>query len=451
MTGFLVMSHFLEPNFHSSPKSRNILFVEEQITIVTTVQKLVTELTPLDIVLTPLFLFMHYSSKKSFQMVIMPLWIYSYPYRHGLELIFACFLGGFVSACMKFFIGAPRPFWLTHNVRILFDVKEVSFSTPSNHATVGAATATIYYLQNLQHSFLFSTVLLIGSLIYVSLVSLSRLYFAVHWPQDVILGACIGLTAGLAVHFGSVMSLLNTLAERSPWSLMFLYAGYLCIVVVFMLFLQSFRHGSRDVGTDWEQIATINIEEADMITSKATSMKIYATLLEAIEIGIDTPSSKCASSPQGYEKIYGTFSSYAECSSECSAESQSTSSPSGDDGVQSTQKPPPAITPVLHPYSLDPFIQNAAFFSGIFLGLLFKKVVSPSDPLIPFQYPASPFLAVAVLVNVALVAIMKGVEWRMNTFGASDHHRHLYRVYFKSAIYFLSSFWTIFIYKWMLM
>ena len=71
---------------------------------------------------------------------------------------------------------------------------ESEFSFPSGHATAAAAAATGLWLVR-------GKKYLAISIPFVTLMAISRNYFVVHYPTDVIAGAIIGTIGGIAAYF----------------------------------------------------------------------------------------------------------------------------------------------------------------------------------------------------------------------------------------------------------
>ena len=87
-----------------------------------------------------------------------------------------------------------RPCQALQGVQLLVGCSD-SFSFPSNHATNAFALAAffaVYYRR-----------LAIPLFIIAALVGYSRIYVGVHYPTDVLAGACLGVTLGLGVGAGS--------------------------------------------------------------------------------------------------------------------------------------------------------------------------------------------------------------------------------------------------------
>jgi undecaprenyl-diphosphatase len=121
-----------------------------------------------------------------------PAWIYG--------LIAAIPLGSFLSLFFKNTFNAPRP----GDVLSLSDFHAIApvlsgSSFPSGHAITAFAFAAVLWmsLRHEEHG-VFKRFSQILALLLAVGIGLSRIAMGVHWPQDVLAGACMGWLAGLS-------------------------------------------------------------------------------------------------------------------------------------------------------------------------------------------------------------------------------------------------------------
>lgn len=112
----------------------------------------------------------------------------------ALSLFISIIIGAFI---LKPLIARERPFtdtlyneyWIAVGKHI-----ETSFSCPSSHATASfAALFPIFLYFNKKYSFI--------ALLIAFIIGFSRVYLVVHYPSDVLLGACIGITVSSIIYF----------------------------------------------------------------------------------------------------------------------------------------------------------------------------------------------------------------------------------------------------------
>ncbi|MHA1989632.1 MAG: phosphatase PAP2 family protein [Candidatus Hodarchaeales archaeon] len=112
---------------------------------------------------------------------------WSYSKRTGINLFFLMGLMGILNVFLKGLFGIPRPFQTYPN-----EITNISgasgYSFPSGHSM--GSTTFFGYVATLYRSNLFIVGL---SVIFIMLVSLSRVYLGVHYPSDIITGIVIGL------------------------------------------------------------------------------------------------------------------------------------------------------------------------------------------------------------------------------------------------------------------
>lgn len=104
-------------------------------------------------------------------------------------LLAACAAMG-ISAMLSHFLYRDRPF-VTHDVlQLIQHAPNASF--PSDHATAAFALATMFWLYRRHSGKLW--------LILAACIAVSRVWTGVHYPADVLAGACIGALSAGGVH-----------------------------------------------------------------------------------------------------------------------------------------------------------------------------------------------------------------------------------------------------------
>ncbi len=85
-----------------------------------------------------------------------------------------------------------RPFNADPSIELLIPIPKGEYSFPSCHALTCAASGTALYIRNKAAG--------IAGLIFAVLVSLSRIFFAVHYFSDIIAGFVFGIIFALIIH-----------------------------------------------------------------------------------------------------------------------------------------------------------------------------------------------------------------------------------------------------------
>ena len=96
---------------------------------------------------------------------------------------------------VKYLVARPRP--------ALGLIDESGFSFPSGHAAIAVAfwgLACLFLYQKIRKPF-YKFIFIVLSVMIVAGIGLSRLYFVVHYPSDVIAGYLFGLACASASYF----------------------------------------------------------------------------------------------------------------------------------------------------------------------------------------------------------------------------------------------------------
>jgi membrane-associated phospholipid phosphatase len=121
---------------------------------------------------------------EDFFMLVMPALYWCVGVRFGLRLGVMLLFSNGVNSVLKLAFHSPRPYWIDPHVQAMG--VERSFGLPSNHAQ----TATVVW------GFLGASVkrawAIIGGVILILLIGLSRIYLGMHFLSDVIVGWVVG-------------------------------------------------------------------------------------------------------------------------------------------------------------------------------------------------------------------------------------------------------------------
>ena len=129
------------------------------------------------------------------------------------SLIFL-YLCGVFTATMKWYLQVPRPQWVYGIDRLpsYYGIGDFdSYATPSAHAST--LTLVLMICSSNQSLVVLIPITILGWLI----IGLSRMYFAAHWPQDVMIGGIIGIIFGIAYLIMPFFNLSNV------WSYFYIF------------------------------------------------------------------------------------------------------------------------------------------------------------------------------------------------------------------------------------
>jgi len=131
-------------------------------------------------------------------------------------------INGMVNTALKVAFHGPRPYWYSSNVKVLVSA-ENSFGVPSGHAQNGVVVwGTL--ADRIKHRTIW-----IIAIIVMFLIGISRIYLAVHFPHDVLLGWLFGVVM--------LWALLRFERPVLNWIKKYQIGIQLLIIFVFSLFL----------------------------------------------------------------------------------------------------------------------------------------------------------------------------------------------------------------------
>jgi membrane-associated phospholipid phosphatase len=134
--------------------------------------------------ITPLMRWITFLGNEEFYLLLMPAVLWCFHAGLGLRIGFILLTSSCLNSTLKLIFGLPRPFWVSSKVRALAEGS--TYGMPSGHAQNAAAIwgRTAAWLEgNRARAALIFLIFLIG---------LSRVFLAVHFPSDVLVGWFLG-------------------------------------------------------------------------------------------------------------------------------------------------------------------------------------------------------------------------------------------------------------------
>ena len=109
--------------------------------------------------------------------------------KAGINLAAILIINGWLNIMIKNLVGWPRPY-LAHPDKVKFISQASGYSFPSGHSQSTSAfwSSILYYFKQNSHRKQIFTV----STLFFILIPISRVYLAVHYPSDVIVGFIFG-------------------------------------------------------------------------------------------------------------------------------------------------------------------------------------------------------------------------------------------------------------------
>ncbi len=148
--------------------------------------------------------FFSFLGTENFYLLVMPVIYWGFDAALGLRLGMMLMLSSGVNTIFKFAFHSPRPYWVNTEVQALSS--EASFGVPSGHAQ-NALT-----LWGVWASYLRKAWVWVIAIFVILGISLSRLYLAVHFPFDTLVGWVIGIL--LLVSFNRAWEPVSVWAQK---------------------------------------------------------------------------------------------------------------------------------------------------------------------------------------------------------------------------------------------
>lgn len=219
--------------------------------------------------------FFSFLGTEEFYLLILPIVYWGFDAGLGLRLGVMLTLTSGINTIFKFAFHLPRPYWVSTEVRAL--AAETSFGVPSGHAQ-NALT-----LWGVWGSYARKVWVWIVVVFVVLGISLSRLYLAVHFPLDTLMGWLIGII--LLVSFNRLWEPVSAWAKKQSLGKQI---GVAFLVSVGMLLVGAgvkMMLGGWSMPVAWEQNAARAGGElpdplslSGMVTSSATLFGLLAGL-----------------------------------------------------------------------------------------------------------------------------------------------------------------------------
>jgi membrane-associated phospholipid phosphatase len=129
---------------------------------------------------------MDFAGSDLFYIAALALIYWSVNRKLGTRMLFALILSGLLNTALKAWFQTPRPFVVSDEVRLLA-VEQSNYGIPSGHV-MNAVVVWGYLAWTVRKRWF--TWAVVG---FVALTAWSRMYGGVHYPQDAVIGAVLGL------------------------------------------------------------------------------------------------------------------------------------------------------------------------------------------------------------------------------------------------------------------
>jgi membrane-associated phospholipid phosphatase len=135
---------------------------------------------------TPVMKFFTFLGNEQFYLLIAPAILWCIDSTLGMRLGLFLMVNGMLNSALKIAFHGPRPYWYTNDAKALSSA-ENSFGAPSGHAQ-NAVVVWGTLAEWIRKRWFWVTAIFI-----MLLIGVSRVYLAVHFPHDVLLGWIFGI------------------------------------------------------------------------------------------------------------------------------------------------------------------------------------------------------------------------------------------------------------------
>lgn len=170
------------------------------------------------------FKVMTFMGDEAFYLILFPVILWVVDFRKGMKIGIIFLVSVYFNQTFKVLLAQPRPFDLVPGINL---IEESGFGAPSGHAQ----NSTVIF--GVMMAWTNKKFLKIGLVVLIFLISVSRLYLGVHFPQDLVLGWIVALVI-LFFYFRAFDNIGDWLEGLLPGTQLFLISLtgiVLCILV----------------------------------------------------------------------------------------------------------------------------------------------------------------------------------------------------------------------------
>jgi membrane-associated phospholipid phosphatase len=199
--------------------------------------------------------FFSFFGTAEFYLLIMPALYWCFDSTLGLRIGIILLVSDGLNFILKLAIYTARPFWISRQVTSYSF--ESSFGMPSGHAQNSAAVFGLL-AASLKRRWVW-----VASLIAIFLIGFSRVYLAVHFPQDVILGWIIGfILVWIFLHLEAPVS--NWFAKQKLGTGILAIFAFSMVILIIGLLVKEISSGWQLPQT-WVENARLAFPLEDLI------------------------------------------------------------------------------------------------------------------------------------------------------------------------------------------
>jgi membrane-associated phospholipid phosphatase len=195
------------------------------------------------------------TGSEQFYLLVAPAIYWCWDTTLGLQTGLFLMLNANFNAYIKILLSTARPFWISTSIKHL--AFESSFGLPSGHAqnsTVFWGTVGAYFRKGWLWALL---------IILIFMVGISRLYLAVHFPHDVLVGWLVGIL--LLWLFLRLSSPITAWIKQRPLSTQILAILAFSLILILVGFLSRLAVSGFELPGEWIANAASSFPEEEPI------------------------------------------------------------------------------------------------------------------------------------------------------------------------------------------
>jgi len=205
--------------------------------------------------LTAPMTFLTFLGNEEFFLIVMPGIYWCLDTALGLEVGLILMVSNSLNNILKLAFHSPRPFWISTEVNALSE--ETSFGIPSGHAQ-NAVAVWGYLAASLRRQWGWLLAIFL-----ITLIGVSRIYLAVHFPVDVVMGWLVGIIVLWAFLSYRTPATSYLKLKNAMVKILITFAISLFLILLGMIALAAL--GDWNIPQSWIQTAAINIPNAEPV------------------------------------------------------------------------------------------------------------------------------------------------------------------------------------------
>jgi membrane-associated phospholipid phosphatase len=207
--------------------------------------------------LTPFMKFFTFLGNEQFYLIIAPAILWCIDSTLGMRLGLFLMISGTLNTALKIALHEPRPYWFSTKVKV-FGAAENSFGAPSGHAQ-NAVVVWGTLADRIKKRWFW-----VVAFIMMFLIGISRIYLAVHFPHDVLLGWLFGILI-LWILLRLEKPIVNWL-KKYPSGIQVLIAFVFSLLMILIVMIAQLSVRGWNLPAEWVNNARLAFPDEPPIT-----------------------------------------------------------------------------------------------------------------------------------------------------------------------------------------